>query len=170
MTSRNDVNDTLTLRHLFCFWRDSVHFNVRKDLSPLRKLPSYANVIYILYNMPLTGNGGLTSAVGQSCSCCATVCSCRTLRSSLAAALRQTKDSRKFFARLPCGLRETNARLNDSSPTLTPCIFVGQSCVHLEAALRLPCDLRTSSKNRKEKEHVENSPYDVATALRPCEP
>ena len=37
--SRNDVNDTLTLRHLFCFWRDLVPFNVRKDLSPLRKLP-----------------------------------------------------------------------------------------------------------------------------------
>ena len=38
MTSQSDVNDTLTLRHLFCFWRDLVYFNVRKDLSPLRKL------------------------------------------------------------------------------------------------------------------------------------
>ena len=38
MTSQSDVNDTLTLRHLFCFWRDLVRFNVRKDLSPLRKL------------------------------------------------------------------------------------------------------------------------------------
>ena len=38
LTSQNDVNDTLMLRHLFCFWRDMVHFNVRKDLSPLRKL------------------------------------------------------------------------------------------------------------------------------------
>ena len=34
----NGVNDTLTLRHLFCFWRDLVRFNVRKDFSPLRKL------------------------------------------------------------------------------------------------------------------------------------
>ena len=39
VTSQNDVNDTLTLCHLFCFWRDLVRFNVRKDLSPLRKLP-----------------------------------------------------------------------------------------------------------------------------------
>ena len=38
MTSQIDVNGTLTLRHLFCFWRDLVRFNVRKDLSPLRKL------------------------------------------------------------------------------------------------------------------------------------
>ena len=38
MTSQSDVNDTLTLRHLFCFWRDLVPFNIRKDLSPLRKL------------------------------------------------------------------------------------------------------------------------------------
>ena len=38
MTPQSDVNDTLTLRHLFCFWRDLVRFNVRKDLSPLRKL------------------------------------------------------------------------------------------------------------------------------------
>ena len=38
MTSQSNVNDTLTLRHLFCFWRDLVRFNVRKDLSPLRKL------------------------------------------------------------------------------------------------------------------------------------
>ena len=38
ITSQSDVNDTLTLRHLFCFWRDFVRFNVRKDLSPLRKL------------------------------------------------------------------------------------------------------------------------------------
>ena len=37
VTSRNDVNDTLTIRHLFCFWRDLVRFNVRKDLSSLRK-------------------------------------------------------------------------------------------------------------------------------------
>ena len=39
VTSRNDVNDTLTLRHLFCFWRNLVRINVQKDLSPLRKLP-----------------------------------------------------------------------------------------------------------------------------------
>ena len=39
VTSRNDVNDTLMLRHLFCFWRDLMRFNVQKDLSPLRKLP-----------------------------------------------------------------------------------------------------------------------------------
>ena len=38
MTSQSDVNDTLTLRHLFCFWRDLVRLNVRKDLSPLGKL------------------------------------------------------------------------------------------------------------------------------------
>ena len=38
MTSQSDVNDTLTLRHLFCFWRDLVRFNFRKDFSPLRKL------------------------------------------------------------------------------------------------------------------------------------
>ena len=37
MTFQSDVNDTLTLRHLFCFWRHLVRFNVRKDLS-LRKL------------------------------------------------------------------------------------------------------------------------------------
>ena len=39
VTSRNDVNDTLTLRHVLCFWRDLVRLNVRKDLSALRKLP-----------------------------------------------------------------------------------------------------------------------------------
>ena len=38
MTSQSDVNDTLTLRYLFCFWRDLVHFNVRKELYSLRKL------------------------------------------------------------------------------------------------------------------------------------
>ena len=38
VTSRNDLNDTLTLRDLFCFWYDLVRFNFRKDLSPLRKL------------------------------------------------------------------------------------------------------------------------------------
>ena len=38
ITSQSDVNDTLTLRHLFCFWRDFARLNVRKDLSPLRKL------------------------------------------------------------------------------------------------------------------------------------
>ena len=37
VTSRNDVNDTLMLRHLFCFWRDLMRFNGQKDLSPLRK-------------------------------------------------------------------------------------------------------------------------------------
>ena len=39
VTSKNDVNHTLTLRHLYCFWRDLVRFNVRKDLSPIRKVP-----------------------------------------------------------------------------------------------------------------------------------
>ena len=38
MMSKSDVNDTLMLRHLFCFLRDLVRFNIRKDLSPLRKL------------------------------------------------------------------------------------------------------------------------------------
>ena len=38
MTSQSDVNDTLTLHHLFCFWRNLVYLNVRKDLSSLRKL------------------------------------------------------------------------------------------------------------------------------------
>ena len=37
VTSQNDVNDTLMLHHLFCFWRDLVRFNVQKVLSPLRK-------------------------------------------------------------------------------------------------------------------------------------
>ena len=66
----------------------------------------------LLYYMSLTGNGSLTSAAGQPCSCCATVCSCRTFRSILATVLRQTQGSRKLFARLPCGLRETNARID----------------------------------------------------------
>ena len=72
------------------------------------------------------------------------------------------KFSRDYLAAF---VRQTQG-LIDNSPTLTPCKFVGQSCVHLEAALRLPCDLRTSLKNRKENEHVANYPYDVATALR----
>ena len=38
MTSQSEVSATLTLRHLFCFWCDLVRFNVRKELSPLRKL------------------------------------------------------------------------------------------------------------------------------------
>ena len=38
VTSRNDVNDTFTLCHLFCFWHNLVRFNVRKDVSPLRNL------------------------------------------------------------------------------------------------------------------------------------
>ena len=38
MSSKSGVNDSLTLRHLYCFWRDLVRFNVRKELSPLRKL------------------------------------------------------------------------------------------------------------------------------------
>ena len=38
MTSQSDVNDTLTLPHLFCFWRDFVRIKVRKDVSPLKKL------------------------------------------------------------------------------------------------------------------------------------
>ena len=33
MTSQSDVNNTLTLRHLFCFCRDLVCFKVQKDLS-----------------------------------------------------------------------------------------------------------------------------------------
>ena len=37
-TSRNDVIDTLTLPHLFKFWRDLERFDVLKNLSPLRKL------------------------------------------------------------------------------------------------------------------------------------
>ena len=41
VTSRNDVNDTLTLRHLFCFWRGLVRFNVRKTLSPLSNYHFY---------------------------------------------------------------------------------------------------------------------------------
>ena len=62
--------------------------------------------------MSLTGNGSLTSVAGQPCSCCATVCSCRTLRSILVTVLRQTQGSRKLFARLPCGLRGTNERID----------------------------------------------------------
>ena len=41
MVPQSDVNYTLTLRHLFCFWRDLVRFNFRKDLSPLRNYPFY---------------------------------------------------------------------------------------------------------------------------------
>ena len=59
-----------------------------------------------------TENGSLTSAAGQSCSCCATVCSCRTFRSIIATVLRQTQGSRKLFARLPYGLRESNERID----------------------------------------------------------
>ena len=54
-------------------------------------------------------------------------------------------------------------------PSITWYEFVRQPCGHLEAALQLPCDLQTSAEKRKENEHVENSPYDAATALRPCE-
>ena len=76
---------------------------------------TYDNYLFkrcLLYYMSLTGNGSLTSAAGQPCSCCATVCSCRTFRSILATVLRQTQGSRKLFARLPCGLHETNARID----------------------------------------------------------
>ena len=45
VTSRNDLNDTLTLQHLLCFWRDLVRFNVQKDLSSLRKLPFLSSSI-----------------------------------------------------------------------------------------------------------------------------
>ena len=99
----------------------------------------------------------------------------------LPAAVRQFAVVVRFVAvfRQPCAKRKTAASssrdylaafvrqtqgLIDSSPALTPCKFLRQSCVHLEAALRLPCDLRTSLKNRKANEHVENSMYDVATA------
>ena len=76
---------------------------------------TYDNYLFkrcFLYYMSLTGNGSFTSAAGQPCSCCATVCSCRALRSILMTVLRQTQGSRKLIARLPCGLRETNARID----------------------------------------------------------
>ena len=73
---------------------------------------NYLFKICFLYYMSITGDGSLTSAAGQPCSCCATVCSCHTLRSILATVLRQTQGSRELFARLPCGLRKTNARID----------------------------------------------------------
>ena len=60
---------------------------------------NYLFKICFLYYMSLTGNGSLTSAAGQPCSCCATVCSCRTLRSILATVLRQPQVVRAFTLR-----------------------------------------------------------------------
>ena len=102
---------------------NSFPIHITPNLDPIIFGPSfhiqciftYDNYLFkrcFLYYMSLTGNGSLTFAAGQSCSCCATVCSCRALRSILATVLRQTQDSRKLFARLPCGLRETNARID----------------------------------------------------------
>ena len=51
---------------------------------------NYLFKICFLCYMSLTGNGSLMSAAGQPCSCCATVCSCRTLRSIISTVLRQT--------------------------------------------------------------------------------
>ena len=91
---------------------DPIIFGLSFHIQCIFTYDNYLFKICFLYYMSLTGNGSLTSAAGQPCSCCATVCSCRTLRSILATVLRQTQGSRKLFARLPCGLRETNARID----------------------------------------------------------
>ena len=41
MTSQSDVNDTLMLHHLFCFWRYLVRFNIQKDLSALKEIITF---------------------------------------------------------------------------------------------------------------------------------
>ena len=91
---------------------DPIIFGPSFHIQCIFAYDNYLFKICFLYYMSLTGNGSLTSAAGQPCSCCATVCSCRTLRSILATVLRQTQGSRKLFARLLCGLRETNARID----------------------------------------------------------
>ena len=91
---------------------DPIIFGPSFHIQCIFTYDNYLFKICFLYFMPLTGNGSLTSAAGQPCSGCATVCSCRTLRIILATVLRQTLGSRKLFARLPCGLRETNARID----------------------------------------------------------
>ena len=107
---------------VFVLFSSSFPIHITLNLGPIIFGPSfhiqciftYDNYLFkkcFLYYMSLTGNGSLTSVAGQPCSCCATFCSCRTFRSILATVLRQTQGSRKFFARLPCGLRETSARI-----------------------------------------------------------
>ena len=87
--------------------------------------------------------------------------------------LRQSCVERKAAASCshvyPAAFVRQTQGLVSCCPSITWCEFVRQPCGHLEAALQLPCDLQTSAEKRKENEHVENSPYDVATALRPCE-
>ena len=91
---------------------DPIIFGPSFHIQCIFTYDNYLFQICFLYYMSLTGNGSLTSAAGQPCSCCATVCSCRTLRSILATVLHQRQGSRKLFARLPRGLRETNARID----------------------------------------------------------
>ena len=87
--------------------------------------------------------------------------------------LRQSCVKRKAAASClrvyPAAFVRQTQGLISCCPSITWCEFVRQPYGHLEAALQLPCDLQTSAEKRKENEHVENSPYDVATALRPCE-
>ena len=86
--------------------------------------------------------------------------------------LRQSCVKRKAAASCsrvyPAAFVRQTQGLISCCPSITWCEFVRQPCGHLEAALQLPCDLQTSAEKRKENEHVENSPYDVATLRQPC--
>ena len=77
---------------------DPIIFGPSFHIQCIFTYDNYLFKICFLYYMSLTGNGSLTSAAGQPCSCCATVCSCRTLRSILATVLRSC-DSRAFTLR-----------------------------------------------------------------------
>ena len=145
---------------------DPIIFGPSFHIQCIFTYDNYLFKICFLYYMSLTGNGSLTSAAGQPCSCCATVCSCRTLRSILATVLRQTQGSRKLFARLPCGLRETNARID----YLVSQVSLGtNSYVNRAVISRLPCSCLATSKHRPKNARKMNMLKILRTALRqPC--
>ena len=90
------------------------------------------------------------------------MCSCRTLRSILATVLRQTQGSRKLFARLPCGLRETNAMIAQGS-------LRANSYVNRAVISRLPCSCLATSKHRPKNARKMNMLKILRTTLRqPC--